>query len=57
MDILKPEEAISFMLNGGKCFRKKNKQTILYKDGKFIIEYTGTLVGNFNNLEKSEDRK
>jgi len=50
-----PEEAINFMLNGGKCLRKNKKQIIIFKDGCFKIEDTGTVNGCFSNLEKIEE--
>ena len=47
-----PQEAIMYMLQGGKCLRKNKKQIIVFKDGCFKIEGTWTVNGCFKNLEK-----
>ena len=35
----------------------KQNYLIIYKNGKFIVEDTGTLIGSFNNLTKIEKGK
>ena len=51
------EQALSHLLNGGECYRRKNKQIIIFKDGCIKIKETGTLVGNLNGLELYENKE
>ena len=48
---------ICYLLAGGRAYHSKQKYYVIYRGGKFIIESTGTLVGDFNNLETIEKEK
>jgi len=54
MENLQAKDAIEYLLSGGKCITTK-KYIIVFKDGCFKIEQSGTLFGNFNNLKKYND--
>ena len=43
---------IIHMLLGGKCKYGSQKYLVVYSKGNFIIEGTGTLIGNIHRLEK-----
>ena len=52
MQKLKTLGLVLHMLLGGKCKFSNQKYFVIYNNGSFIIEGSGTLVGNISKLKR-----
>ena len=48
---LKTLYLIIYMMLGGKCKYPNQKYLVEYRDGSFVVQSSGTLIGNLSKLE------